>query len=78
MQEPLRKLGGNAALLTDTFISTELQFLAIGAAAYGISAALRLRSEENDLHTEQVLATGTRRWTVLASHSIIALLGSAR
>ena len=77
MQELLRKLGGNASSLTDTFISTELQFLAIGAAAYGISAALRLRSEENDLHTEQILATGTRRWTVLASHSVIALLGSA-
>jgi ABC-2 type transport system permease protein len=77
MQDLLRKLGGNAATLTDTFISTELQFLAIGAAAYGISAALRLRSEENDLHTEQVLATSTRRWTVLASHSVIALLGSA-
>ena len=77
MQDLLRKLGGNAASLTDTFISTELQFLAIGAAAYGISAALRLRSEENDLHTEQVLATSTRRYTVLASHSVIALLGSA-
>jgi ABC-2 type transport system permease protein len=77
MQDFLRKLGGNASSLTDTFISTELQFLAIGAAAYGISAALRLRSEENDLHTEQVLATSTRRWTVLASHSVIALLGSA-
>jgi ABC-2 type transport system permease protein len=77
MQELLRKLGGDASSLTDTFISTELQFLAIGAAAYGISAALRLRSEENDLHTEQILATSTRRWTVLASHSVIALLGSA-
>ncbi len=77
MQDLLRKLGGNADSLTDTFISTELQFLAIGAAAYGISAALRLRSEENDLHTEQVLATSTRRYTVLASHSVIALLGSA-
>ena len=77
MQDLLRKLGGNATSLTDTFISTELQFLAIGAAAYGISAALRLRSEENDLHTEQVLATSTRRYTVLASHSVIALLGSA-
>ena len=77
MQDLLRKLGGNATSLTDTFISTELQFLAIGAAAYGISAALRLRSEENDLHTEQVLATSTRRWVVLASHSVIALLGSA-
>ena len=63
MQELLRKLGGNASSLTDTFISTELQFLANGAAAYGISAALRLRSEENDLHTEQILATSTRRWT---------------
>jgi ABC-2 type transport system permease protein len=77
MQDLLRKLGGNAATLTDTFLPTELQFLAVGAAAYGISAALRLRSEENDLHTEQVLATSTRRYTVLASHSVIALLGSA-
>ncbi len=77
MQDLLRRLGGNAGTLTDTFVSTEVQFLAIGAAAYGISAALRLRGEETDQHTEQVLATGTRRAEVLASHGVIALAGSA-
>ena len=77
MQDLLRTLGGSAGSLTDTFVSTEVQFLAVGAAAYGISAALRLRSEEADQHTEQILATGTRRHEVLASHAVIALLGSA-
>jgi len=77
MQDLLRKLGGDAGSLTDTFVSTEVQFLAIGAAAYGISAALRLRSEEADQHTEQVLATSTRRREVLASHAVVALFGSA-
>ena len=43
-------------------------------AAYGISAALRLRSEEADLHTEQVLATSVSR---RAGHAVIALGGSA-
>ncbi|MDQ6897638.1 MAG: hypothetical protein M3171_13730 [Actinomycetota bacterium] len=77
MQDLLRQLGGDAGSLTDTFLSTEVQFLAIGAAAYGISAALRLRTEEADQHTEQVLATGTRRGEVLAGHAVVALLGSA-
>ncbi|MEO8829524.1 polyketide antibiotic transporter [Lapillicoccus sp.] len=77
MQDLLRKLGGTAGSITDIFVSTEVQFLAIGAAAYGISAALRLRSEEADLHTEQVLATGATRRVVLASHALVALLGSA-
>jgi ABC-2 type transport system permease protein len=77
MQDLLQRLGGGAGSLTDTFVSTEVQFLAIGAAAYGISAALRLRGEETDQHTEQVLATGTRRSEVLASHAVIALGGSA-
>ena len=77
MQDLLRSLGGDAGSLTDTFISTEVQFLAIAAAAYGISAALRLRSEEAEQRTEQVLATSTGRREVLASHAVVALLGSA-
>ncbi len=77
MQDLLRRLGGDAGSLTDTFVSTEVQFLAVGAAAYGISAALRLRGEETDQHTEQVLATRTRRLEVLASHGVVALAGSA-
>lgn len=77
MQDLLRRLGGDAANLSDAFVVTELQFLAVGAAAYGISAALRLRSEEADLHTEQLLATSTTRRSQLGSHAAIALGGSA-
>ncbi len=73
----LAKLGGKAGSLGDVFLSTELRFMAIGAAAYGISAALRLRSEEADLHTEQVLATSVSRHALLAGHAVIALGGSA-
>lgn len=73
----LTRLGGSAGSLGDVFLSTELRFMAIGAAAYGISAALRLKSEETDLHTEQVLATSVSRRALLAGHAVIALGGSA-
>lgn len=77
MADLLKKLAVGGSTLTDVYLSTELQFMAIGAAAYGISAALRLRSEEVDLHTEQLLATSVTRRSLLASHSMVALLGSA-
>lgn len=73
----LARLGGTSGSLGDVFISTELHFMAIAAAAYGIAAALRLQSEEADLHTEQLLATSVTRRAVLAGHALIALGGSA-
>lgn len=73
----LAKLGGTAGSIGDVFIATELHFMAIAAAAYGMSAALRLNSEEADLHTEQVLGTSVSRRAVLAGHAVIALGGSA-
>jgi ABC-2 type transport system permease protein len=77
VEDMLRQMGGDATTLTDLFLSTEVNFLAIAAAAYGISAALKLKSEESDGHSEQVLATPTTRRALLASHAAIALLGSA-
>lgn len=77
VEDMLRQMGGDSANLTDVFLSTELHFLAVGAAAYGISAALRLRSEETALHSEQLLATTVSRRALLSSHSVIALAGSA-
>ncbi len=73
----LQKMGGDAKTLADLFVSTELHFMAIGAAAYGVSAALRLRTEEGDLHTEQVLATQATRRAQLGAHALVALGGSA-
>ncbi len=77
VEEMLRKIGGDATTLSDVFLSAEIGFLSIAAAAYGISAALRLKSEEANGHTEQILATCTSRPALLASHATIALLGSA-
>ncbi|WP_347353819.1 polyketide antibiotic transporter [Intrasporangium sp.] len=77
VEQMLRQLGGNAGSLSDIYLGAEINFLAIGAAAYGISAALRLRSEEVEGHAEQVLATRTSRPALLGSHALVALGGSA-
>ena len=49
---------------------------AFGAAAYGIAAVLRLRSEESTGHLEPVLATPVTRLRFFASHAVIAFAGS--
>ncbi len=73
----LRKMGGGQGLLGDVYLTTELGFIAIVAAAYGITVVLRWRSEETHGHSEQVLATATSRGRYAASHLLIALLGTA-
>jgi ABC-2 type transport system permease protein len=71
----IAKLGGQQALV-DAFLATEMSFLGVFAAVYGVQAAMRLRSEETALRAEPLLATavGRRRW--LASHLIVAALGT--
>jgi ABC-2 type transport system permease protein len=68
------KLGGSQVLI-DTFISAELGILGAIAAAYGISAAARLRAEEADGHAELLLATTTTRRRWAASDTVFALIG---
>jgi ABC-2 type transport system permease protein len=70
------KLGGSQVLI-DTFIGAELGILGALAAAYGISAAAQLRSEETDGHAELLLATTTTRGRWAASHVVFALIGVA-
>lgn len=70
------KLGGSQ-LLIDTFIGAELGILGAIAAAYGVSAADRLRGEEADGHAELLLATTPARWRWAASHYAFALAGVA-
>ncbi|WP_035757818.1 ABC transporter permease [Granulicoccus phenolivorans] len=70
----LRRLGGAgdvAALLTSVYA------LITGylAAAFAIGAVLRLRTEEADGHSEQVLAAGVGRTALLLSHLLIAVVG---
>jgi ABC-2 type transport system permease protein len=72
--EFLEKLGGTAAI-ADAFLATELSIAGVIVAAYGISAALRLHSEEIGGHAEHLLSTPTGRVRWGLSHTVIALLG---
>mgnify|MGYP001208919184 FL=1 len=72
----LRKMGGGQGLLIDVYVTTELGFISIIAAAYGIIAILRWRAEEVSGHSEQVLATAVRRGRYAASQVLLALVGT--
>lgn len=69
------KLGGVAGI-TDAFLATEMGMLGLIASAYGIQAALRLRSEETALRAEPLLATGINRIGWAMSHLLMALFGT--
>ncbi|NIK57503.1 ABC transporter permease [Kribbella shirazensis] len=74
-KEMVQKLGGVEGI-TDAFLATEMGMMGLLASAYGIQAALRLRSEETALRAEPLLATGVTRARWLASHVLMALLGT--
>ena len=76
IEEMFRKMSGGQGSLLETFLGTELRVLAIGVGAYGITTALRLRSEEGAGRAEVVLATAVGRWRWLGSHLLVAVGGS--
>ena len=71
----LEKLGGVGSF-NDIYLTLVGVMAAFGAAAFGIGAALRLRSEESSGHLESVLATRVTRLRFFASHAVIAFVGS--
>jgi ABC-2 type transport system permease protein len=75
-QEMIRELGGRQTLV-DAFLATEMSFVGVFVAAYGVQATLRLRGEETALRAEPLLsaAVGRRGW--LLSHLTVAVLGAA-
>jgi ABC-2 type transport system permease protein len=76
IEEMFRRLSGGRGSLLEVFFGTEVRFLAVGAAAYGVATALRLRSEESGGRAEVTLATRVGRWRWLSSHVLVAVLGS--
>lgn len=70
----LERIGGTSGA-ADVFLAGTLGFGAIAVAAYGISAALRMRTEEAALRSEALLATGVSRLRWAASHLVFAFLG---
>lgn len=67
-------LGGSGTLV-DSYLAWVLGLTGIAAAAFGVGAVLRLRSEETGLRAEPVLATAVTRWRWAASHLATAGLG---
>jgi ABC-2 type transport system permease protein len=75
-REIIIRMGGVQGM-TDAFLAAELGILSVVASAYGVQAALRLRSEETTARVEPVLAAAVARRSWMASHLVIALLGTA-
>lgn len=70
----LERLGGTQAL-ADTFFAFVVWIIALVAAAYSIRSVLKMRSEEDHLLSEHVLATATPRPRYAWSHLLYGLLG---
>lgn len=75
-REYLELLGG-VEVLQDAFLSTELGMVALFVSAYGVSAALRLHSEEAQGRAESVLTAGAGRVSFAGAHLTLALAGTA-
>lgn len=76
LRDMFQRLGGRAGA-SDVFLAGIFSILGVIAAGYAVQAGLRLRTEEEQLHAEPVLATATARFGWVASHLAFALLGPA-
>lgn len=74
-RDMIMKLGGERGII-DAFLSAEMAILAVVVSAYGISAAMRLRSEETVGRAEPILATRVGRVRWAGSHVFVALAGA--
>jgi ABC-2 type transport system permease protein len=68
---------GGGAAVADAYFTATLAILAFVASGYGIQAALRLRSEEEEARAEPVLAASVSRVRWATSHFVFAALGPA-
>jgi ABC-2 type transport system permease protein len=72
----LEDLGVSGASLSDNYFAAICGIFGILVAGYAVQALLRLRSEETSAALESVLATSVSRPTWMASHIVIAGLGT--
>ncbi|RJO73502.1 ABC transporter permease [Nocardia panacis] len=76
VHDVVTRMGGTDAL-KDAFITLAMGMLAIGSAAYSLSATMRLHEEESSERAEATLAGAVSRPRYAASHLGFALLGPA-
>jgi ABC-2 type transport system permease protein len=72
----LETLAADAGVL-GTYIGFAIGFLSVAAAAFGVQAVLRVRTEERTGRMEPVLATAVARHRLLGAHVLVALGGTA-
>ncbi|MEV6428094.1 ABC transporter permease [Nocardia sp. NPDC051463] len=76
LRDMLARVGGTD-VLQNSFITFAVAMLAVAAAAYSISAVLRLHEEESSQRAEATLAGSVSRVRYAVSHIGFALLGPA-
>lgn len=76
VRDIVARLGGSAGV-EQAFVNIAYSMVGLAAAAYSISAALRLYSEENSHGAETILTGAVGRWRWLATHLVFALGGPA-
>ncbi|WP_446222173.1 ABC transporter permease [Nocardia sp. IBHARD005] len=76
LRDVVTSLGGSADL-EKSFITYAVTMLAAAAAAYSVSAVLRLHEEENSGRAETVLAAAVGRVRYASSHLLFAIGGPA-
>lgn len=74
IEEMLADIGG--ATLVESYLSMIMVIMAVIVSVYGVLAALRPRSEERAGRAEALLATPVSRARWVASHLVVALVGS--
>ena len=74
MQRFFEALGGEKGIV-DAFLAAELAIVGSFIAAFGISAAGHLHTEESVGHADLILATATPRWRWASSHFGFAIGG---
>jgi ABC-2 type transport system permease protein len=76
LEREFSRLGGSD-VITNAYLAALMLLAGLVAAAYAVSAVLRLRTEETDGRAEPVLATATGRARWALSHIVIAVAGAA-
>ncbi|MGI5203856.1 ABC transporter permease [Spirillospora sp. CA-108201] len=74
LEKIFTRLGGQGGI-TDAYFASIMSMLGLIAAAYAVSATLRLRAEETGQRAEALLATPVGRLRWASGHLVFALLG---
>lgn len=75
LEDVMNRLGGRGSI-TDAYFAAIAGLWGLIAAAYGIQATLRMRSEETGLRAEPLLATPVGRLRWAAGHIVLAVAGT--